>query len=84
MNEPKAKFSAGPVSCAIWANDAVVNGRSVQILRATVERRYTDKSGSWKSSGSFSKTEIPQVVYCLIKAYATMIEGGTKGQDGTV
>ncbi len=72
MNEPKAKYRAGQVSCAIWANDAVVNGRSVQILRATVERRYTDKSGTWKSSGS------------LAKAYAMMMEGGTEGQDGTV
>jgi hypothetical protein len=33
-----------------------------------VERRYRDKDGSWKSFGSFSRNEIPLVIFCLTKA----------------
>jgi hypothetical protein len=70
---PIKKYSAGSISCALWENEAQVNGRSVGILRATVERRYKDKDGSWKSSGSFSRNEIPLVVFCLVRAFAAMV-----------
>jgi hypothetical protein len=70
---PVKKFSAGSVSCALWNNDAVVNGNKVQILKASVERRYKDKDGTWKSSGSFSRNEIPLAVFCLLKAFAAMV-----------
>jgi hypothetical protein len=71
---PVKKFSAGSVSCALWNNEAVVNGKTVPILKATVERRYKDKDGQWKSSGSFSRNEIPMAVFCLLKVFAAMVE----------
>lgn len=71
---PIKKFSAGSVSCALWENEATVDGRKVGILRATVERRYRDKDGTWKSSGSFSRNEIPMAIYCLGKAFEAMVE----------
>ncbi len=74
MTQPIAKFRAGQVSCAIWANDAVVNGNKMSLKKATVERRYKDASGEWKSSGSFGRNEIPLVMYCLRKAFEYMIE----------
>lgn len=56
---PVAKFTAGQVSAAIWENQATTKaGKQVTMLKATVERRYKDKDG-WKSSGSFSRNEIP-------------------------
>jgi hypothetical protein len=79
---PIKKFSAGSVSSAIWENGATVNGREVSILRATVDRRYKDKDGQWKSSGSFSRNEIALAVYCLLKAFGAMVEenGGEEEQ----
>jgi hypothetical protein len=71
---PIKKYNAGSISCALWENEATVDGRTVGILRATVERRYKDRDGTWKSSGSFSKNEIPLVVYCLVQAFAAMAE----------
>lgn len=71
---PVKKFSAGSVYCALWNNDAVVNGNKVQILKATVERHYKDKDGTWRSSGSFSRNEIPLAVFCLLKVFAAMVE----------
>ena len=71
---PVKKINAGSVSCALWENSATVDGRKVNILKATVDRRYKDKDGTWKSSGSFSRNEIPLVIYCLTKAFGVMLE----------
>jgi len=73
---PVRKISAGSVSCALWKNEAMVDGRPVDILRATLDRRYRDKDGAWKSSGSFSRNEIPLAIYCLEKAFEAMVERG--------
>jgi hypothetical protein len=81
MTEPVAKFRAANVSCAIWENEAEVRGRTIRILKASVDRRYTDRNGAWKSSNSFSRTEIPQAVYCLLRAYVMMMERTTEEED---
>ena len=77
---PVKKFSAGSVSCALWENEATVDGRKVSLLKATVERRYKDRDGTWKSSGSFSRNEIPLAVFCLLKAFAAMV-GEDEGEE---
>ena len=74
MKQPVAKYRAGQVSCALWENEAKVDGRTVTMLKATVERRYKDKNGDWKSSGSFSRNEIPLAIHCLSKAFDYIIE----------
>jgi hypothetical protein len=72
--KPVAKFTAGQTSAAIWENEITVNGRQVTMLKATIQRRYKDKDGQWKSSGSFSRNEIPLAIYCLQKSFEHMIE----------
>ena len=70
---PVSKFRAGQVSAAIWENPIEVKGKTVTMLKATVQRRYKDKDGDWKSSQSFSRNEIPLAIYCLQQAFETMI-----------
>ena len=79
--KPVAKFQAGQVSAAIWENEISVNGRQVTVLKATVLRRYKDKDGDWKSSGSFSRNEIPLAIYCMEKSFEHMIEGQKDEDD---
>ena len=74
MAKPVHKIRAGPVVVALWENDAVVNGRNVSMLKATVERRYKDAGGSWKSSNSFARNDIPLAMYCLQKAFDHIVE----------
>ena len=71
---PVAKFKAGQVASALWENQVQVKGAAVTILKATVQRRYRDKSGNWQSSGSFSRNEIPLAIHCLQKAFEKIIE----------
>ena len=86
---PIAKFRAGQVSAALWENEIQTGGRTATILKATIQRRYRDTDGNWKSSMSFSRNEIPLAVHCLQKAFEKIVElqnessanGG--GPDGT-
>ena len=86
MAKPVAKFKAGQISAALWENEISVNGRKVAVLKATVQRRYKDRDGSWKSSGSFSRNEIPLAIYCLQKSFEKIIETevGESSEDGVV
>ena len=71
--KPVSKFKAGQVSAAIWENQVRVKGKAVTMLKATVQRRYKDKDGNWKSSQSFSRNEIPLAIYCLQKCFEAML-----------
>jgi len=72
---PVAKFTAGQVSAAIWENEVTTKaGKQVTMLKATVERRYRDRDGQWKSSSSFARNEIPLAIYCLQKSFEHIIE----------
>ena len=71
--KPVAKIKAGQVSVALWDNEITVNGRTVTVLKATIQRRYKDKNGTWQTSGSFNRNEIPLAIYCLQKAFEKMV-----------
>ena len=74
MTQPLKKIRAGQISCALWENEVTANGRTIGVLKATVERRYKDASGEWKSSQSFGRQDIPLVRWVLDKAFGLMIE----------
>ena len=81
--KPVAKFKAGQVSAALWENEVTTKtGRKVTVLKATMERRYKDRDGQWKSSGSLGRNEIPLAIYCLQKCFERIVEG--ESEDGTV
>jgi len=71
---PLAKFKAGQVSSALWENEVQMPRGTVRILKATIQRRYKDKKGTWQSSTSFSRNEIPLAIHCLQKAFEKIIE----------
>ena len=81
MTGPLKKFRAGQISCALWENEASVNGRQIVMLKATVERRYKDRDGRWKSSGSFGRNDIPLVIWCMQKAFDSMLEERTLNEE---
>jgi hypothetical protein len=81
--KPLKSFAAGGVRAALWENEIRVNGSTKTVLKATVERRYKDsKDGTWKSSQSFSRNEIPLAIYCLTEAFEAIIEE-EKGDNGS-
>ena len=81
MAQPVAKFKAGQVSAAIWENTASVKGKTVSVLKASVQRRFMDKDGQWKSTASFGRNEIPLAIYCLEKCFEHIIERSQETTD---
>ena len=73
MAKPIEKIRAGQVDCAVWKNEIVVNGQARNVLKASIQRRYKDDAGEWKSSTSFSRNEIPLAIHCLRKAFEYML-----------
>ena len=71
--KPVWKTQAGVISVALWQNDAMIGGRSVKMLKATIERRYKDGE-EWKSSSSFGRNDVPLVIWCLSRAFGKMLE----------
>ena len=78
--QPIERIRAGCVSCALWENEISVNGQQKTIVKASLDRRYQDRMGNWQSSQSYSRNEIPLAIYCLRKAFESMIEK-TKESD---
>ena len=83
MTGPVKKFQVGGISCALWENDMTIDGQSRSVLKATIERRYKDKSGEWKSSNSYGRNEIPLVIHALQQAFGYMVQK-RGGEDGKV
>ncbi len=79
--EPVRKIQAGQVTCALWENVATVNGKPQTILKATLDRRYLDRDGQWKTSQSLSRNEIPLAIFVLQKAFESMIEKPSEGGE---
>jgi len=75
IEHPIAKFSAGQVSCAVWKHVVSMRDRPqpVVVMRVTVERRFKDRSGSWRSSHSLSGNELPLAIWCLQRAFDEII-----------
>ena len=78
---PIAKFRAGTVSTAIWQNEVRTEKGKGVIYKATIQRRFKDRNGEWKNSGSFSRNEIPLAIYCLQQAFGKMIETQNKESE---
>jgi len=66
----------------LWKNEITVNGDPKTVLKASIERRYKDRDGEWKSSSSFGRNEIPLAIYCLRKAFEAIIDAEQSNSAG--
>jgi hypothetical protein len=55
----------------------------VTVLKATVQKKYKDSDGNWKSSNSHSRNEILLARHCLQKAFQSMLGEG-EGYNGNI
>lgn len=71
-------FKVGPiptdknnaVSAAVWANEYTdpKDGRTFTVYNVTVEARWRDALGEWKSGKSFRGSQLYALLYCLQRA----------------
>ncbi|MFH1256900.1 MAG: hypothetical protein V1494_06450 [Candidatus Diapherotrites archaeon] len=70
MNSPLKKFSAGAIQVAVWEN----NGSEGKVFQSvSIDRRYKDKKGEWKSTHSLKPSDVPKAIVALQKAYEFVV-----------
>lgn len=72
-NPPEIKFSTGAISAAVWKNQVVKDGKISEFRSISLQRRYTDKDGTWKSTNSMRVNDLPRAALVLNKAYEHLV-----------
>ena len=75
MPKPEKIFKAGGVRVAIFRNTlAQKSGQSVKLPKVSLEVRYRDNLGNWRSTNSLSLGDLPKAILALQQAYAYLLE----------
>ena len=57
------------VSVAVWANEVTFEERTFTVYNVTIESRWRDADGSWKTGKGYRSSQVPTVIYCLQRAF---------------
>lgn len=79
------KFKVGGVQVAVWENRIPGKEGNEDLLHSvTIERRYKDEQGNWRSASSFRTGDLPKLMFALSKAYEYLAleeDGQNKGGE---
>ncbi len=77
-NRPVAKFKHGGVELAVWSNP----GENGTMYNTTISNSYKDdKSGEWKTTASFSPTDLLVVGELAREAFAEITKLKQQGRS---
>ena len=79
-NKPLARYRAGRITAALWASKVNFSRDHRPLLKVTVERRYRDAQGNWRSTSSFTRNEVPLVMHLLHHAFSEMVRRETEAE----
>jgi hypothetical protein len=82
---PERKFRAGAVSATVWKNDRQrATGETFSYHTISLDRRYKDQTGSWKSASSFRLQDLPKVTLVLNEAFRYLSLSGVEAEEVVV
>lgn len=85
MTQPERRFSAGAVVAAVWQNEGKnKDGQVVGYKTVSLQRRYKDKEGIWKSTSSFRISDLPRAALVLHKAYEFLVLKEKEGNGSAI
>jgi len=74
QNKIEKKFSTGVISATIWKNQGKTKeGEETEFNTISIDRRYKDKDGEWKSTSSIRINDLPKVALVANKAYEYLV-----------
>jgi len=83
-NRPAKVFRAGNMRASIWRNQVQVNGRPATRHSLSIEKRFRDREGQWKSSRLHAfADDLPKLEVVIREAYAYCVMGESQGASGT-
>ncbi|MBD3249763.1 hypothetical protein GF336_06985 [Candidatus Woesearchaeota archaeon] len=81
---PEKKFSTGVIQATVWKNKGQSkDGQETEFRTISLQRRYTDKSGEWKSTNSMRINDLPKAALVLHKAYEYVVLKDIEQQEAT-
>ena len=74
-NMPEKRFSTGVINATVWKNQGVnkKTNEPVEYRTVSLQRRYQDKEGVWKSTNSLRINDLPKASLVLDKAYEYIV-----------
>ena len=72
--QPEKVFQYGAVRASVFMNEVSSDGRSFEVPKVCVQKRYKDKQGEWQSSSSFDLNDLPKLATAAQKAYEYLTE----------
>jgi len=67
--QPAIKIRSGPVSCAVWENQIVKDGKTITLQNLTFQRSYRDReTGQWHNTDSFTPQSLGNLLITVFKA----------------
>ena len=73
MNQIEKKFSTGGISATVWRNESKIEDKEGEYWTISVDRRYKDKEGNWKSTNSLRVNDLPKMALVASKAYEYLV-----------
>lgn len=72
---PEKRFSTGAINATVWKNNGTSKktGEEVEFRTVSLQRRYMDKDGTWKSTNSLRINDLPKASLVLQKAYEHLV-----------
>ena len=82
---PEKKFRAGGIAATIWKNDRQrATGETFSYHTVSLERRYKDQAGNWKSASSMRLQDLPKAALVLQEAYRYLVLNGVQADEVVV
>ncbi len=69
MAKPEKRFRCGAVEAAVFANEIEKNGAKIKLKKVSIQKRYTNAEGEWKSTNSFDANDLPKLKLVVGEAY---------------
>jgi hypothetical protein len=84
-NGPEKKFKAGAVTATVWKNDRQrATGETFSYHTISLDRRYKDQAGKWKTASSLRLQDLPKAALVLQEAYRYLVLNGTQADEVVV
>lgn len=73
MNQPIARFKAGPCTASIFLNQFGTGDKQASIPRISLQRAYKTTDGKFNYTTSLKPEDLPKAILALGRAYAHLL-----------
>ncbi len=84
MAMPEKRFRCGSIEAAVFVNEIEKNGAKVKLKKVSIQKRYINADGEWKSTNSYDTNDLPKLKLVVGEAYRYLALGQGNGAGDSV